>query len=168
LKFKGQKISFKIFIFLFIVLLIVGSYIHAEITSDIPNDLPEVTIKYQGEKVSSTHGEYAWLINFSKDQPRTGNSYLVGPSYYIGKNLSSFEAKANDEINIIFEKAPPEIILTRWNVGDSENETSEKIEAYKKMNTIKLPDQKGEYIYEVRGKWSDTNFTVTVFRTIVK
>jgi len=167
LNFKGKKISAKIFIYIFII-FIVGSYIYAKLTSDLPLNLPEVTIKYEDKKVPTTHGEYTWLSSFSKDQPKAGNSNLAGPSYDLGMDLSRFVAKTNSEIEIVFEDAPPEITLRRWTVGDSENETSEKIESFKKVNTIKLPDKKGEYIYEVRGNWSHTNFTVTVFRVLVE
>lgn len=164
---KRKKLLLKIFILVFIILLL-SSYIYEKITNDVPSNIPDVTIKYNGESITTSFGEYTWLQSFSKDQPKAGNSYLVGLSYDVGMTLSRFSAKPNSYIEVIFDSAPPEILLRTWVVGDTKNETSTKLNSSRKINTITLPDKKGEYIYEVQGYWSNTNFTSTIFRVLVE
>lgn len=164
---KSKNSLVKIFILIFVI-VIVFSYAYEKITSDVPTNLPDVNIKYNGKDIPTSYGEYAWLGNFSKEQPKTGNSYLVGPSYDVGLEASRFSAKPNSEIEVIFNSAPPKIILRTWVVDNPENEIIKEVDSSKKINTITLPDEKGEYIYEVKGYWSSTNFTLTIFRVIVE
>lgn len=167
MKVKNNKVLRKLIILIFVI-FIISSYAYERITIDVPINLPKVTIKYSGKEILTSPGEYAWLKSFSKGQPKTGNSYLAGPSYDVGVMVESFSAKSNSDIKVIFKSAPPEIILRRWTVGDSVNEVTKKFDSLKKINNITLPEEKGEYIYEVQGYWSNTNFTSTVFRVLIE
>ena len=65
---------------------------------------------------------------------KAGSSYLVGPSYDAGMEVSGFPAKPNSEVEVTFNSAPPEIILRLWSVGDSVNDTTIKFDSSKKVN----------------------------------
>lgn len=128
---------------------------------------PSVTIKYNGKAVPTSIGEHTWSEDLPKGQ-KTGSSYLVGPSYDAGMEVSGFSANPNSEVEVTFKSAPPEIILRSWVIGDSENNTTIKFDSSKKVNNITLPEKKGEYIYEVNGYWSEGNYTSTIFKVIVE
>lgn len=163
---KSRKFLVKLFIFIFIV-WIISSYAYAKITSDIPMKKPSVTIKYNGKTVPTSIGEHTWSGSLPKGQ-KAGSSYLVGPSYDAGMEVSRFSANPNSEVEVTFKSAPPEIILRSWVVGDSMNAKTIKFDSSKTINNITLPDKKGEYIYEVNGYWSEGNYTSSIFRVIVE
>lgn len=167
MKLNRMKLWMKIFLGIFII-LIISSYVYEKLTSDVPRNIPKVTIKYNDEVIPTSPGEYTWLKSVSKNQPKTGNSYLAGQSYDVGIKVSKISVEPNSEIVVIFNTAPPELILRTWLVGDSVNEIKEESNSSKKINIIKLPKEKGEYIYEVQGYWSNTNFTSTIFRVLVE
>lgn len=167
MKLNNNKLLIKIFGLIFII-FIIFSYAYEKLTSDVPINIPDVTIRYNGEDIPTSLGEYAWLKSFSKDQPKTGNSYLAGPSYDVGMKVSQTSVKQNSEIEVIFNTEPPEIVLREWLVGEPINEIRKEIKSSKKVNIIKLPQEKGEYIYEIQGYWSNTNFTSTIFRVLVE
>lgn len=163
---KSRKFLVKLFICTFVV-CIISSYAYSKMTSDIPMRKPSVAIKYNGKIVPTIIGEHTWSGSLPKGQ-KAGSSYLVGPSYDAGMEVSGFSAKPNSEVEVTFNSAPPEIILRLWSVGDSVNDTTIKFDSSKKVSNITLPDKKGEYIYEMNGYWSEGNYTSTIFRIIIE
>lgn len=162
---KRKKSIVKYSFFIFIILL-VGSYIYSKMTNEVPNKKPSVTIEYNEKIVPIGIGEHTWSGNLPEGQ-KAGSSYIVGPSYDIGMSVSRFSAKSNGEIKVIFNYAPVKMTLNSWIVGNKSILSTEEFNS-KKEYTIALPNEKAEYIFEVKGYWNEENDTSTIFRVLVE
>ena len=128
-----------------------------------PHSAPSVTIKYDGEKISTKIGFHTWFYSDTSG----GNSYLAPDSYELGNTVSSTIVKANTTMEIFFKSAPPKMILNCWEVGNSEIKQTTEFDSSKKY-TITLPNDKKEYIFEVMGYWKSYNYTSTIFKVKVE
>lgn len=154
-----KKNKIKVIACITLILLAIAT-IYFYTNDKMPINEPRVTVKYSGKIVVTNKGEHNWF------NPKVGgNSYLAGPAYDLGINTESLLATPEGKIEVLFQKAPTNMYLNLW--GKDELKSSSNLGSSKKYE-FTLPKNKGEYIFEVYGYWSETYNTSTVFRVKVE
>ena len=150
LKYEGNDLLRKIFLIILICLL----FLSGCSTSKYPKNYPEMTIEYNGENFETEVNEVTWSEIHIKGQS-LGNSLISAPELEVAEDMDYIDVQPNDIINfkIEYDKDISEIyaIEVEGLEGDRK-ETRIDID----NNSIKVPNEKGEYVYCVKVLWDST------------
>ena len=140
----------KIFLIISICLL----FLSGCSTSKYPSKYPEMTIEYNGESFETDVNEVTWAEISIKGQA-IGSSLKSMPELEAAKDMDCIDVQPNDLINfkLEYDKDISEIYAIEVKeVGENRNEVAIDIV----NNSIKVPSEKGEYIYSVKAMWDST------------
>lgn len=146
---------------IFFTIFLIGSFtILIMIPKDnFPVNKPKLKITYDNKEVYNINGEFNW---FSKEIG--GNSNLAEPLENISEPLY---AKRGEEINIKFSKAPNSVSII--DISKSPYQDHNLLEKNdKKEYYFLLPDESGEYIFEVNGIWDSTHNLAKIFKVYIE
>lgn len=139
-------------IMLIIGIIVFGIYSFSKIYFEPP--MPEVSIK--NTKVPTTQGSYCWkVLGFGRCVDK-----IYSSPFEMGSELTPIGVMPNSEIKIQFESKPlsGSLVVELW----LDENTKEIIEI--KNNKIKVPSQKGVYIYHITSNWKqgDSSYAFSV------
>ncbi|WP_430847043.1 hypothetical protein [Clostridium nigeriense] len=123
-------------------------------TSNYPKNYPTMTIEYNGEYFETEVNEVTWSEIDSTGQG-LGNSLISAPELEIAEDMDYINVQPNDVINfkIEYDKNISEIYAIEVDgLGADRKEIKIDID----NNSIKVPNEKGEYVYSVKVIWDST------------
>ena len=122
--------------------------------SKYPKNYPTMTIEYNGENFETEVNEVTWSEIESKGQS-IGNSLISTSELEIAENMDYIDVQPNDVINfkIEYDKNISEIYAIEVG-GLGENRKEIKIDI--DNNSIKVPNEKGKYVYSIKVMWDST------------
>ncbi|MCI6275238.1 MAG: hypothetical protein MR639_00565 [Clostridium sp.] len=150
-----------------IFILLIGFSLYMRCSkSEIPYEFPKIKITYNNENVPSSKGQYNWIYGVG------GSSNITGPSYEVGKQSEIIKCTPNSYINVFFKTRPIKALPKRITVLLWKDTNSEPIiykeDEEKDSISVLLPDQEGEYIFEIQGYWDDKRNTSSIINVSVE
>lgn len=142
-----MKKSFYILISL-TLLLFVGC------NSNRKTNIPDLKVYVDGAEILVFRGGYEWTNNvgFSKKETVTADS--ASPEQ-IADTMSGNKVKPKSELLLSFSEKPKNVEIIAW------GESKENKYTYDNDKLI-VPQEKGTYIYEVFGEWTQGHVSYTI------
>lgn len=142
-----MKKSFYILISL-TLLLFVGC------NSNRKTNIPDLKVSVDGAEILVFRGGYEWTNNvgFSKKETVTADS--ASPEQ-IADTMSGNKVKPKSELLLSFSEKPKNVEIIAW------GESKENKYTYDNDKLI-VPQEKGTYIYEVFGEWTQGHVSYTI------
>ncbi|HAT4243983.1 glutaminase [Clostridium perfringens] len=152
LKHKSKFIFFLTFIIVTITIIAII------FKGDVPINKPSIKITYNNEKVSTINGEFNW---FNKETG--GNSTFAEPIENLKEPLY---AKGGEKIEIRFSKGPNSVVIQDISISPYKDYKLLKEESNKEFSFM-LPEEKGEYVFQVDGIWDSTHNVSKIFKVYI-
>lgn len=133
--------------------------------SEIPYEFPKIKITYNNENVTSSNGSFNWIYGIG------GSSNITGHSYEVGKQSEVIKCTPNSYINISFKTLPinalpKKITVLLWKGTNSEPIIYKENQGEDSISVL-LPNQEGEYIFEIQGYWDDRRNTSNIINVLI-
>ena len=152
LNYKSKLIFFLTFIIFAITIVAII------LKDDVPINKRSLKITYNNEKVSTINGEFNW---FNKETG--GNSTFAEPIENLKEPLY---AKGGEKIKIRFSKEPNSVVIQDISISPYKDYKLVKEESNKEFSFM-LPEEKGEYYFQVDGIWDSTHNVSKIFKVYI-
>lgn len=146
------------FIFFLTFIIVTITIISIIFKGDVPINKPSIKITYNNEKVSTINGEFNW---FNKETG--GNSTFAEPIENLKEPLY---AKGGEKIEIRFSKEPNSVVIQDISISPYKDYKLLKEESNKEFSFM-LPEEKGEYNFQVDGIWDSTHNVSKIFKVYI-
>lgn len=148
------------FVTLIVVVTILGIINYSSL--NIPLNAPTPMLKYNDNDITLIEGDYTWL-----DDKTLGNSCLAEDPFKLTEAINPVKVSPTDKISFKFtsKTKPKSIIINQW-ISPSE---SKRYEEYENVSNgqLKMPSEKGIYIFSINGIWDENHATGHVFKIII-
>lgn len=151
---------------IFLIISICVLFLSGCSTSKYPNKYPQMTIDYNGENFETEVNEVTWGETGIKGQA-IGSSLKSMPELDVAEDMDYIEVQPNDVINLELEydKDISEIYAIEVKgLGERRKETPVDIV----NNSIKVPNEKGEYVYSIKVMWDSTSQSTHFVSYVIK
>ncbi|WP_024615432.1 hypothetical protein [Clostridium sp. Ade.TY] len=122
--------------------------------SKFPKTYPKMTIEYNGENFETKANEVTWAETYTKGES-IGSSLISMPEVDIAKEMDFINVNPKGTINfkLEYDKDISEIFaVSVEGTGLDRKEIPIDITE----NSIKVPNEKGDYIYSIKVTWDST------------
>lgn len=162
---KNKK-RVKIIIYVIIIMIVEWLFLKNYYTGN-PSSPPTMNIYYKENKIKLEHGDFNWF-----DKSEGGNSHLYGDPIKILEDYSPVEVSIGDFFTYTYSSIPRSVSVGIFKLDGHKWIKSEEYTLYyydkKYDRTIRVPQEKGEYIFDISGNWDETHNTCHIFKIKVK
>ena len=131
-----------------ITLLFVGCNRNAEIP------VPELNVSANNSEISVSRGGYEWTNNVGFSNKETVTADSASPEQ-IADTMSGNKVKTQSEIILSFSEKPKNVKIIAWGESKDNKYTYDN-------DKLIVPQEKGTYIYEVFGEWTQGHVSYTI------
>lgn len=128
-----------------------------------PSLPPTMNIYYKEDKIKLEHGDFNWF-----EKSEGGNSHIYGDPVKTLEGYNPVEVSIGDFFIYNYSSKPRVISVRIFKLNGNEwNLSQDYILFYsnkKYERTIAVPQEKGEYIFDISGNWDETHTTCHVFK----
>lgn len=134
----------------FYILISLTLLLFVSCNSNRRTNLPDLKVSLDGAEISVSRGGYKWT--FSNKEAVIADS---DSPEQIAENMNGNKVKPQSELILSFSEKPKNVEIIAWGESKENNYT---------YNTDKLivPQEKGTYIYEVSGEWTQGQVSYTI------
>lgn len=138
----------------FYVLISLTLLLFVGCNSNLKTSIPDLKVSVDGSEILVSRGGYEWTnnIGFSKKENVTADS--ASPEQ-IAETMSGNKVKPQSELILSFSEKPKNVEIIAW------GESKENKYTYANDKLI-VPQEKGTYIYEVFGEWTQGHVSYTI------
>lgn len=131
-----------------ITLLFVGCNRYTEIP------VPELNVSANNSEISVSRGGYEWTNNVGFSNKETVTADSASPEQ-IADTMSGNKVKPQSELILSFSEQPKKVKIITWGESKDNKYTYDN-------DKLIVPQEKGTYIYEVFGEWTQGHVSYTI------